>query len=120
MGAAEHCAARADGHDGDSSETDVSEFTINPTGSPSGAARDKGHAGRESAERMAERTRVRRRRVRAGATRAISVERRSFAERDVGEVVVGAIGAEGVHERAGFDVAVRAGKGTAGEVSGAS
>jgi len=38
----------------------------------------------------------------------VSVERGLFAEGDVSEVVVGAVGAERVHERAGLDVAVRA------------
>src|SRR5919198_850102 len=37
-----------------------------------------------------------------------SVERRRLAEGDGGEVVVGAVGAQRVHEDAGLDVAIRA------------
>ena len=43
-----------------------------------------------------------------------------FAERDVSEVVVGAVRAERVHERAGFDVAVGAGERAAVDVAGAA
>ena len=48
------------------------------------------------------------------------MQRGVFAEGDVGEVVVGAVGAERVHERAGLDVAVRARERAAVEVAGAA
>ena len=48
------------------------------------------------------------------------MERCLFAECDVREVFVGAVGAEWVHERAGFDVAVGAGEGAAVEVASAA
>jgi hypothetical protein len=105
---------------GGSSETDVSELTINPAGSPSGAAvtnatpvanlptasRNERASGAAAAG--------------AGAASAISVERRVFAESDVGEVVVGAVGAERVHEGAGLDVAVGARERAAVDVAGAT
>ncbi len=105
---------------GGSSETDVSELTISPAGSPSGAAVTNAtpvanlpsasrneHASGADVEGM-------------GAVSAISVQWGLFAKRDVGEVVVGAVGAERVHEGAGFDVAVGAGKGAGADVAGAA
>src|SRR5215207_1539603 len=56
----------------------------------------------------------------AGAGRAISVQEGLFAEGDVGEVVVGAVGAERVHERTGLDVAVAARERAAVAVAGAA
>src|SRR5205823_11245091 len=56
----------------------------------------------------------------AGAASAISAKRRLFAESDVAEVVVGAVGAERVHEGAGLDVAVRARERAAVDVAGAT
>jgi hypothetical protein len=102
-----------------SSETDEIELTKRPVGSPSGtavtnatpvanlpiASRNERASGVGAAE--------------AGAASGISVERGLFAEGDVAEIVVGAVGAERVHERAGFDVAIRAGEGAAVEVTGA-
>src|ERR671910_402366 len=109
---------------GGSSETDVSEFTINPVGSPSGAAVTKATpvANLPSASRND-------RAFGAGtawvgavavAAGAISVERRFFAESDAAEVVVGAVCAERVHEGARLDVAVRARQRTAVHVAGAA
>src|SRR5215207_11618380 len=99
---------------GGSSETEVSEFTINPAGSPSGAAVTKAtpvanlpSASRNDRASDAGSARVGAVAVAAGA---ISVERGLFAESDAAEVVVRAVGAERVHERAGLDVAVRAGQ----------
>src|SRR4051812_24019826 len=105
---------------GGSSETDVNEFTINPAGSPSGAAvtnatpvaylptasRNERGSGGGTAWAVA-----------AGA---ISVERRRFGESGAAEVVVGTVGAERVHERAGPDVAVGAREGAAVHVAGAA
>ena len=105
---------------GGSSETEVSEFTINPAGWPSGAAVTNATpvANLPSASRKARASGVGA--AEAGAVNAISVEGRCFAQCDVGEVVVGAVGAEGVHEGAGLDVAVGAGQGAAVEVPGAA
>jgi hypothetical protein len=106
----DHVSELRDGQNesrGGSSETKVSEFTINPADSPSGAAvtnatpvanlPSASRNERASGAGVAE----------AGAARAISVQRRLFAESDVAEVVVRAVGAERVHEGAGLDVAVR-------------
>ena len=81
---------------------------------------DERDAGRELAERVAERARVGGGARSAGAASAISVERGFFAEGDVGEVVVGAVGAEWVHEGAGLDVAVGARERAAVQVAGAA
>ena len=91
---------------GGSRETEVSEFTIKPAGSPSGAAVTNATpvANLPSASRNERASPA----AGAGAASAISVKRRLFAEGDVAEVVVGAVGAERVHEGAGLDVAVRA------------
>src|SRR2546423_329703 len=105
---------------GGSSEPDVSELTITPSGSPSGAAvtnatpvanlpsamRNERASGGGGAE--------------AGAASAISVQRGFFAEGDMGEVVIGPVGAERVHECARPDVAVGAGKRAAVDVAGAA
>src|SRR5215211_4244324 len=109
---------------GGSSETEVSELTISPAGSPSGAAVTKATpvANMPSASRN-ERVSSAGAAGRggwAGAAGAISVERGLFAEGDLGEVVVGAVGAERVHEAAGFDVAVGAGEGAAIQIAGAA
>src|SRR3954452_18542078 len=105
----DHVSERRDGLNdtsGGSSETDASEFTISPAGSPPGAAVTNATpvAKRPSASRNS--------RACGGAARAVeaartmSVERRLLAERDAREVVVRAVRAERVHERAGLDVAV--------------
>ena len=105
---------------GGSSETDVSEFTINPAGSPSGAAVTKATpvANLASASRNARASGA----AAAGvsAARAISVERCLLAESDAREEVVRAVRAERVHERAGLDVAVRARERAAVDVAGAA
>src|SRR5262249_54508376 len=56
----------------------------------------------------------------ATASSATSVQVRGLAEGVVGEVVVGAVGAEWVHEGAGFDVAVGAGEGAGVDVARAA
>src|SRR5947209_7826565 len=101
---------------GGSSETDVSEFTIRPAGSPSGAAVMKATpvANLASASRNERASRA----ALSGAASAISVERGRFAEGDAAEVVVCAVGAERVHERAGLDVAIRPGQRAAVGVAG--
>src|SRR3954470_13420677 len=90
---------------GGSSETDVNEFTINPAGSPSGAAVTNATpvANLPTASRNERGSGAG---TGAAAASAISVERRLFAQSDAAEVVVGAVGAERVHEGAGPDVAV--------------
>jgi hypothetical protein len=50
----------------------------------------------------------------------ISAERGLFAEGGVAEVVLGAVGAERVHEGAGLDLAVGAREGAAVDVPGAA
>src|SRR5215218_7357990 len=109
---------------GGSSETEVSELTISPAGWPSGAAVMKATpvANLPSASRneRASSAGAAGRGGWAGAAGAISVERGLFAEGDLGEVVVGAVGAERVHEAAGFDVAVGAGEGAAIQIAGAA
>ena len=108
----DHVSELRDGQNrtsGGVSETEVSELTISPAGSPSGAAVTNAMpvAKRASASRNE--------RVSgpggglAGDANPISVEVRLFAEGDVAEVVVGAVGAKWVHEGAGLDVAVGAG-----------
>jgi len=105
---------------GGSSETEVSEFTINPAGSPSGAAVTKATpvANLLSASRNERLSGAAA--CGAGAADVISVERGWFAEGDVGEVVIGAVGAERVHERPGFDVAVGARERAPVDVAGAA
>src|SRR5215210_2001610 len=105
---------------GGSSETDVSEFTISPAGAPSGAAVTKATpvAKRPSASRNERGSGADA--AGAAAASAISVELRGFAEGDVGEVVVGAVGAQWVHEGAGLDVAVGAREWAAVQVAGAA
>jgi hypothetical protein len=105
---------------GGSSETDVSEFTIKPAGAPSGAAvtnatpvANLASASRNERASGAAATG-------AGAASVISMEGRRFAESDAGEVVVGAIRAERVHEGAGLDVAVCARQRAAVDVAGAA
>ena len=107
---------------GGSSETDVSEFTISPVGSPSGAAVTKATpvAKRPSASRNARASGADADGVGAGAACAISVERRLFAESHAAEVVVGAVGAKRVHEGAGLDVAVGARERAAVQEAGAA
>src|SRR4051794_236014 len=92
---------------GGSSETDVNELTINPAGSPSGAAVT-------NATPVANLPTASRNERGSGtgtswavAASAISVERRRFAESGPAEVVVGAVGAERVHEGAGLHVSIR-------------
>src|SRR3954451_12245094 len=108
----DHVSERRDGLNdtsGGSSETDASEFTISPAGSPPGAAVTNATpvAKRPSASRNS-------RASGGGAARAVeaartmSVERRLLAERDAREVVVRPVRAERVHERAGLHVAVGA------------
>src|SRR5215218_10263791 len=119
----DHVSEPRDGQNdtrGGSSETEVSELTIRPVRSPSGAAVTNATpvANLPSASRS-----KRASRGGAGLTEAasgISVERRLFAEGDPAEVVVGAAGAERVHEGAGLDVAVGAGERAAVEVAGAA
>jgi hypothetical protein len=103
-----------------SSDTDVSELAIRPAGSPSGAAVINATpvANLPSASRNARVSGGAG--VLAGAGKPMSVERGGFAERDVGEVVVGTVGAEGVHERARLDIAVGACERTAVDVPGAA
>src|SRR5215218_860967 len=105
---------------GGSSETDVSEFTISPVGSPSGAAVTNATpvANLPSASRNERGSGAGWESV--GAASAISVERELFAEGHAAEVVVGAVRAEGVHEGAGLDVAVSPRERAAGSVPGAA
>src|SRR2546423_5179570 len=117
----DHVSEPRDGQNdtrGGSSETDASEFTINPAGSPSGAAVT-------SAIPVANLPRASRNERASGVSAArlciasaISVERRLFAEGDVAEMVVGAVGAQRVHEGAGLDVAVRACERAAVDIAG--
>ena len=94
----DHVSELRDGQNdtsGGSSETDEKEFTINPAGLPQGAAVTRATPvanlpraslnDRPSGTGVAE--------AGAGAVSAISVERRLFAEGDVAEVVVSAVGA---------------------------
>src|ERR671922_501949 len=105
---------------GGSSETEGSEVTISPAGSPSGAAVTNatpvGNLPSASRNERASGAGV----ARVGAGSAISVERRLFAQGDAAEVVVGAVGAERVHEGAGLHVAVRARERAAVDVAGAA
>ena len=104
---------------GGSSETAANELTISPSGVPSTSVVT-------NATPVAKRPNARagaRRRLGAGgmAWAAIaSVQDGLAAERDVAEQVVGAVGAERVHEAAGADVAVRARERVAVEVAGAA
>src|SRR3954453_15450551 len=93
---------------GGSSETDVSELTISPAGSPPGAAATNATpvAKAPSASRN----------DRAGGDP--SVQRRGFSEGHGGEVVIRTVGSERVHERAGADIAVGAGQRAAVEIAG--
>ena len=116
----ERAAGRAERHQGRLERDGRERVHDQPGGLAVRRRRDEGDAGREPAECVAERARVRRRRGWAGAASAISVERRLFAESDVAEVVVGAVGAERVHEGAGLDVAVRARERAAVDVAGAA
>src|SRR4051812_14436104 len=91
---------------GGSSETDASELTIRPTGSPPGAAVTKAtpvakwpsvwRNARASTGAAAA----------AAATRPMSMQCRLLAEHDAREVVVRPVRAERVHEGAGLHVAV--------------
>src|SRR4051794_25398906 len=105
---------------GGSSETDASELTISPAGSPPRAAGAK-------ATRVAKRPSASRNSRASGggaprmaSARGMSVERRLLAERDAREVVVRPVRAERVHERAGLDVAVGARERAAVHVAGAA
>src|SRR3954471_12088353 len=93
---------------GGSSETDASEFTISPAGSPPGAAGTNATpvAKRPSASRNSRASGGGA--ARTASARAMSVELRLLAERDAREVVVRPVRAERVHERAALHVAVRA------------
>src|SRR3954469_7980005 len=93
---------------GGSSETDASEFTISPAGSPPGAAVTNATpvAKRPSASRNERASTCGA--EPAGARARMSVEHRLLAEHDAREVVVRPVGAERVHERACLDVAVGA------------
>src|SRR5215218_9261477 len=105
---------------GGSSETDVSEFTISPVGSQSGAAVTNATpvANLPSASRNERSASAGG--VGAGAGSIMSVEGRLFAERDTGEVVVGGVRAEWVHERAGLDIAIGTRQRAAVHVAGAA
>ena len=94
---------------GGSSDTEERELTISPLGSPPGAAVTKATpvANLPSAFRNALGSMVVSGWV-AGCGDACQWSDGRFAEGDVGEVVIGAVGAERVHERAGLDVAVGA------------
>ena len=106
---------------GGSSETDASEFTISPVGLPSGAAVT-------NATPVANRPSASRNERGSGAGGAWCCQRRApsqwseglFAEGDAGEIVVGAVRAERVHEGAGLDVAVGARQRAAVDVAGAA
>src|SRR3954452_12681259 len=120
----DHVSERRDGLNetsGGSSETDASEFTISPAGSPPGAAVTNATpvAKRPSASRNS--------RAPGGgaawaveAARTMSVQRRLLAERDAREVVVRPVRAERVHERAGLHVAVGARERAPAHVAGAA
>ena len=120
----DHVSELRDGQNetrGGSSETDVSEFTISPAGSPSGAAVTNATpvANLPSASRNERASGAGA--AGAGAASAISVERRSASpSATLAEVVVGAVGAERVHEGAGLDVAVGARERAAVDVAGAA
>src|SRR4051812_42217108 len=93
---------------------------INPSGSPRGAAVTKTTpvANLPTASRNARGSGAGT--AWAGAASRMSVKRRFLAQRDVAEVVVGAVGPEWVHERAGLDVAVGTGERAAVDVTGAA
>src|SRR5947209_8127362 len=117
----DHVSELRDGQNeirGGSSETDVSEFTMRPAGSPWGVAVTKATpvANLPIASRNERASSIGA--TEAGAANAISVERGRFAERNVAEVVVGTVGAERVHEGARLDVAVGAGERAAVDVAG--
>ena len=83
--------------------------------------RDERDAGGEAAEGVAQGALVEARRAGWMAwAAACSVQGGLAAERDVAEQLVGAVGAERVHEAAGADVAVRARERVAVEVAGAA
>ena len=129
----DHVNERRDGQmamSGGSSETEVNAFTTRPSGPlasaaltnvtpvakrpraarnaavPNGAGADPPTSGTSTSAGSA-RLGVSRIRPKA-LTGPPSVELGRLAEGDVGEIVVGAVGAEWVHERAGLDVAVGA------------
>src|SRR2546423_510295 len=117
----DHVSELRDGQNdsmGGLSETDKSELTTIASGSPSGAAVTSAIpvANLPSASRNERGSGVSV--AAAGAVSAISVERRLFAESDAAEVVVGAVGAERVHEGTGLDVTVRARERAAVDVAG--
>jgi len=96
---------------GGSSETELNELTTSPRGSPAGAAVTKATpvANLDNASRNESP-----RRTGDGLGEAAvvmgSVEVGVLAEGHCGEIVVSAVGAKRVHERAGFDVAIGAGE----------
>src|SRR5215207_10250292 len=105
---------------GGSSETDASELTISPAGVPSTAAVTNATpvANLPSAVRNERPSSAGA--AWAGAAMTMSVQRGRFAEGDLCEVVVGAVGAERVHEGAGLDVAVGARERAAVDIAGAA